>query len=181
MISEDILKKAISGDKKSFETIYNEYFNLIWLYIFSRIKDREQASDIVSDSFISLYENIKFIKFPKAVKSYLFKIVKNKLIKYYSREKTVSLTDFDLDRLNINNITNSISKDSSKSFLKIEAILAKLPKVYEEVLRLRFLSGLKIKEAAEVLNKSENNIKVIQNRAIKKARCIVFILYKIKC
>jgi len=181
MISEDILKKAILGDNKSFEIIYNEYFKLIWLYVLSRIKDREQASDIVSDSFISLYENIKFVKYPKAVKSYLFRIVKNKLIKYYSREKTIPLSDFDLDRINLGNTSRKSSNKSNKLILKMENILRRLPKIYEEVLRLRFLSGLKIKEAAEILNKSENNIKVIQNRAIKKAKVIVYKLYKIRC
>jgi len=181
MISEDILKKAISGDKKSFETIYNEYLNLLWLYVFSRIKDREQSSDIVSDSFISLYENIKFIKYPKAVKSYLFKITKNKLIKYYSRTKTVPLTDFLLDRIAVEDSTDDNKGKTNKFEIKLEEVLKNLPEIYEEVLRLRFIAGLKIKEVAKILNKSENNIKVIQNRAIKKSRDLVYKLYKIKC
>jgi len=165
------LKKAIKGDKKAFEKIYNEYFDLLWRYIFSRVREREVASDIVSDSFIVLYENIKNIKHPKALKSYLFKIAKNKLIKYYKREKTIPLSEFTLDRLKIRK--NKKNKNDNHLSIKLEKVLGKLPDHYAEVLRLRFLSGLKIKEVAEIMGKTPGNIKVLQHRAIKKSKNIL--------
>ena len=178
-MDENTLKRAIRGNKSAFSKVYNEYFNDLWRYVFSRLKNKEIASDIVSESFIALYENLKNIKYPKAIKSYLYKIAKNKMIKFYSEEKTLLLSEFELDRLEINLEENS--KTSKKWSVRLEEVLSKLPKNYEDILRLRFLSGLKIKEVAEILNKTENNVKVLQNRAIKRAKEIIFNLYNIKC
>jgi RNA polymerase sigma-70 factor (ECF subfamily) len=170
-MNKQILKKALKGDKKSFEKLYREYFDGLWRYVYSRIKLKDITSDIVSESFIALYENVKSIKHYKAVKSYLYKIAKNKLIKYYSREKTVNLSEFDLDRFEIQQ--KETSKTQNKLIIKLEEILKKLPENYEEVLRLRFLANLKIKEVAKILDKTENNVKVMQNRAIKKAKTLI--------
>jgi RNA polymerase sigma-70 factor (ECF subfamily) len=178
-MNEKILKKALTGDKKAFGQLYNEYFDPLWRYVYSRIKNKEITSDIVSESFIALYENIKSIKYSKATKSYLYKIAKNKLIKFYSEEKTILLSEFSEDRIEIKK--NTKRKISEKLIIKLEEILKKIPGNYEEVLRLRFLAGLKIREVAEILNKSEGNIKVLQNRAIKKAQALVNNNYKLKC
>ena len=172
-MNEGTLKKALTGDKKAFSQVYNQYFDSIWAYVYSRLRDKDVTSDILSESFIALYENVKNIKHHKAIKSYLYRIVKNKMIVYYKRERTVSLDEFNLDRIEFNSQaedSKSEKQKKNKLYIQLEKILLKLPKNYEEVLRLRFLAGLKIREVAEILNKTENNIKVMQNRAIKKAQ-----------
>lgn len=184
-MDEKTLKKALKGDRNGFEQVYREYFDGLWRYVFSRIRNREIASDIVSDSFIALFENIKNIKYPKALKSYLYKIAKNRMIKFYSEEKPRSITDFELDRLTFDK--SEVEKESNHehqntgSKIKLEEVLKNLPENYSEVLRLRFLSGLKVKEVAEILEESEGNVKVLQNRAIKRSKEIIFSLYNLKC
>lgn len=167
MLSEKTLKKAISGNKKAFRKIYDELFEGVWAYVQSRIQNREVTNDIVSDSFLSLYENIENIKYPKAVKNYLYKIARSKLTSYYSKEKPLSYND----EIKVNILNTENKKEKKK--IHVEKILSKLPENYREVLRLRFLSNLKIKEVAEIMDKTENNIKVMQHRAIKKANKLV--------
>ncbi|MDD3647274.1 MAG: RNA polymerase sigma factor [Candidatus Dojkabacteria bacterium] len=208
-MNEEVLKKALSGDKKAFSQVYSCYFDDLWRWVYSRIKNKDITSDIISDSFIALYENIRNIRHPKALKSYLYKITKNRMIKFYAEEKPVSLSVFDLDRLevsdseiveqNSNEVEGQISREADKqrnreldnqvnndeyegtNFVRLEEVLKSLPEIYEEVLRLRFIAGMKIKEVAEILGKTENNVKVIQNRAIRKSKQLVFKLYNIKC
>lgn len=191
-MDEKTLAKALSGDKKAFSLVYQHYFDDLWRWVYSRIKNKDITSDIISDSFIALYENITNIKHPKALKSYLYKITKNKMIAFYRSEKPINLSAFDLDRLQVsgnqvagnsdNNNSKVVLEETSKNFeVKLEDILKKLPEAYEEVLRMRFIAGMKIREVAEILGKNEGNIKVIQNRAIKKSKELVFKLYNIKC
>lgn len=165
------LKLVIEGNKEAFAKFYDENFDLLWRYVLSRIRNRDIASDIVSESFVALYENVCSIRKPKALRAYLYRIAKNKMIEFYAREKTVNLSEFDLDRMEIEK--RGKREVSRKLKIKLEEVLEKLPDHYADVLRLRFVSGLKIKEVAEILGKTEGNIKVIQNRAIKKARKIV--------
>lgn len=168
-MDEKLIKKAIRGDKNAFAKIYREFVDDIWRYVFSRLKDKDLASDIVSESFISLFENIQNLKHPKALKSYLYKIAKSKMIAFYKREKVV--TGFDFDRVVVEETSHN-PKKNDKIELEVEKILHNLPEKYQDVLRLRFLSGLTIKEVANILDTTEGNIKVIQNRALKKARSL---------
>lgn len=175
-MKEKILAKAISGDKKAFAKIYNELFDGLWRYIMSRIGDKDITSDITSESFIALYENIKNIDESRAVKSYLYQIAKSKMTKHYKKEKSQPLSAYDLDWVEIKD-DFSDSKDKretrEQNRVHVEKILAELPDNYCEVLRLRFLSELKISEVAEILDKTESNIKVIQHRALKKAKELI--------
>ncbi|MBU0975381.1 MAG: RNA polymerase sigma factor [Patescibacteria group bacterium] len=164
-MNEAVLKKALSGDKKAFSQVYSYYFDDLWRWVYSRIKNKDITSDIISDSFIALYENIRNIKHPKALKSYLYKITKNRMIKFYAEEKPVNLSALDLDRIQIGNqlannqeIEDEKTDDNRRLEVKLEEVLSKLPKMYEEVLRLRFIAGMKIREVAEVLDKTEGNV-----------------------
>ena len=165
------LESAMAGDKKAFSKVYKEYFDGLWRYIYSRTKNKEVASDIVSESFIALYENIKNIRYARAIKSYLYRIAKNKMTKFFFEERSLSLSEFDLDRVEIKD--REYTKRAEGLVVRLEEVLSRLPKRYEDVLRLRFLAGLKIREVAEVLGVSEGNVKVLQNRAIKKAQILV--------
>lgn len=163
-----VLKNVLKGDKDAFAKLYDEFFTPLWRYVYARTSSRSVTSDIVSDSFTSLYENRKSIKYAKAVKNYLYKIARNKIFQYYKREKTIQLSEFETDRLEK---PERSKKENSKEVLKnVEKVLKNLPENYSEVLRLRFISGLKIREVAELLDKTESNIKVIQHRAVKKAQ-----------
>jgi len=173
MLDEKILENAIKGDKKAFKYIYEKLFDSLWYFIYSRIKDKEVANDIISDSFVSLFENIKSVKYPKAVKNYLYKIAINKLNSHYKKPKDVP---FDEAYIQIEVKTKSSS--NSKQF-NLEEILRKLPEKYQNVLRLRFLSNLSIKEVSEITGSSIDNVKVMQFRAIKQAKSIAKQIYNI--
>jgi RNA polymerase sigma-70 factor (ECF subfamily) len=58
-------------------------------------------------------------------------------------------------------------KDDAESYL--ERVLSALPERYRRVLELRFLSGMTIRETAEVMGLTPENVKVIQHRALARA------------
>ena len=52
---------------------------------------------------------------------------------------------------------------------RVRALLAELPDRYEQILRLRFLESCSLKEAAQTMNISVGNAKVLQHRALQRA------------
>jgi RNA polymerase sigma-70 factor (ECF subfamily) len=48
-------------------------------------------------------------------------------------------------------------------------VLAGLPEQYRRILRLRFLEGYSVREAAAALGVSVGNAKVLQHRALRRA------------
>ena len=51
----------------------------------------------------------------------------------------------------------------------LDSILQELPENYRSVLELRFLKGYSILETADAMGVTEENAKVLQHRALKKA------------
>ena len=48
-----------------------------------------------------------------------------------------------------------------------------LPEAQRQVVALRFIAGLSVAETAQALKKTENNVKVLQHKAIAKLRLMV--------
>jgi RNA polymerase sigma-70 factor (ECF subfamily) len=167
--------------EKSLRDIYTLHFKSLWAFVYSRLRQKEVAEDIVADSFVALSVNFENIKDKNAIKSYLFRICINKMNQHYAREKTVNVSPAYLDHVaGVNSHRQSEDRKPQEerdnfdrelqSLKTVESILDQLPEKYEKVLRLRFLSGLKLKEVAEILDITVNNVKVIQHRALKKAK-----------
>lgn len=60
--------------------------------------------------------------------------------------------------------------DPERSYPELTSVLARLTDRYRQVLELRFLSGLTLKETAEALDMKTNAVKVLQHRALKRAQ-----------
>ncbi len=90
---------------------------------------------------------------------------KHKNIKNISLEETVEKgyePSYDED------LIEKISKD--ENIKKINGAIRKLPENLREVLILRFVNDLSAKEAAQILNTTEVNIRVLQYRGLKKLK-----------
>jgi RNA polymerase sigma-70 factor (ECF subfamily) len=55
----------------------------------------------------------------------------------------------------------------------IRAAAEKLPEAQRQVIALRFGAGLSVAETAQSLGKTENNVKVLQHKAIAKLQIMV--------
>ena len=62
------------------------YADMLFSYTSNRLKDTEQAKDIVQETFLSAYKSIKTYDARASEKTWLFAICKNKIIDYYRKE-----------------------------------------------------------------------------------------------
>ena len=60
--------------------------------------------------------------------------------------------------------------DRNEKIQKIKSELDNLPEDYREVVILRFFEDMGVEEVAIIMEKSEENVRVIQHRAIRKLR-----------
>ena len=162
--------------QSDFEVVYTEYFTPLFRYTISQIKNREIAEDITQTVFL------KFLKQRSGLNSnnlpslsYFFTIARNTIIDYWRKKKEISM---DISEVVFSSLINN--QESSQDKLEKESKINNLEKAldnltYEqkEALTLRFISDLSNKEISQVLGKSEEAIRQIQYRAIKKLRKII--------
>lgn len=155
--------------------LYDRYHELVFRYVWSRVSDRQLAEDITGDVFTRMVINLPKYR-PTGVPflAWLYRIARNLVIDNY--RKTDSRDQLSLEQIkNISTEENGPAQMVENQII-IEQILAALQELKpfkQDVLTLRFIVGLPVKEVASILGKTISSIKVTQHRALKELRIIL--------
>lgn len=159
-----------------FEEVYLKYSDKIYRYIYLSTLDPYLSEDITSETFLRVWKSWKRIKHD-FIQAFLYKTAKNILIDYYRKHKNgkkVSLEEIvekGIEPSYDEDLIGKLNKD--ENIKKINDALKLLPENLREVVILRFINDLSAKEAAEILNTTEVNIRVLQYRGLKKIKEII--------
>ena len=158
---------------QDFEKIYMKYSDKIYKYLYLNTHDPYLSEDITGEVFLRIWKKWKTIK-QDFIQALLYKTAKNILIDYYRKHKNgkkVSLEEtvaMGLEPSYDEDLIERIHKDANLE--KINNALKLLPENLKEVLILRFIDDLSAKEAAQILEMTEVNIRVLQFRGLKKLK-----------
>jgi RNA polymerase sigma-70 factor (ECF subfamily) len=169
------------------------YADQLFRYAIVRVSDREVAKDLVQETFLSALQNLDSFRGDSSEKTWLFSIIKNKIIDYYRKrvnDKTVSLSQAE-DSFNLNSYFDEDGewKESakptswsesrhddyrSKEFHEtLQRCLARLTAQYRAIFTLKYLDELEFEEICKELTISTSNYWVIMHRAkLMLRRCI---------
>ena len=169
---ELILKKAQAGSNEAFTELYNSYFERVYNFTFYRVSHKETAEDLTEEVFVKVFEKLKGLTELKAFEGWLFQIARNKIIDYYrSKKQTVSLEDIENTLEYETNIVDTVNlKTEQVLFIKL---LKQLPDEQQKFIKLKFIEDLDNKIIAQLMNKTEGAIRVIQHRAISRLRELI--------
>ena len=152
-------------DTKKFSVLYEKYFPFIREYFMQRLsRDSETAEDLAQETFSRAFKHLPDFRITNAsYYTYLLRIAHNLLVNYYRKHSylTLSPEEADLERAP----DTFQTADSS-----ITHLLRGLSETEETIMRLKYHDGLKIKEIAEKIGKSENAVKLILSRTRKKLK-----------
>jgi RNA polymerase sigma-70 factor, ECF subfamily len=165
---KDTLKEKIAllrlrqGDTEAFGFIYDTYVEKIYRYIYFRVSDVGLAHDISQEVFIQTWEYIVAQNTIDKLQSFLYRVAYHKIVDHYrSKEHQAVL----LDEISQNLVVpEKVSTEVDIGFLKRN--IAKLKQEYQDVILLRHVEGLSIKEISDILEKEVNNVRVTLHRAM---------------
>ena len=158
--------------KQQFVDAYDEYSDAIFRFCYSKTSHRDQALDLMQETFTKAWKYILAGNEIENIRALLYTTARNLIIDYYRKKKEVSL-DMLLDEgFAVVSEAHIGIEDASDAKIAI-ALIHKLDDAHRDVLLLRFVEGLGPKEIAVILNENENAISVRINRAIKKVKELV--------
>jgi RNA polymerase sigma-70 factor (ECF subfamily) len=156
---------------ESWEGIYRD--NVGWVYqrLFSKVGSRPDAEDLTTEVFLAALRPLRVSATVGEVRAYLAATARTVLASHWRRTLGRELTTLDLDEGWIEPVAQEVTTGTAAPDRVAEAdrILAALPANYGMILRLRFLDGLTLKEAAARMAVTVSNAKVLQHRALKAA------------
>jgi RNA polymerase sigma-70 factor (ECF subfamily) len=162
---EDVINQVKNGDTEAFGTLYDQYSEVIFRYVYSHLENRLDAEDLTEEIFLRAWRALpKYDERGLPFSAFLFRIARNSLIDYYRQRKAVqSIDDIEIqsheagpeETVEIHIENNDLKKT-----------IAELREDYRNVLIFRFLSGLSPEETAHMMQRSVGAVRVLQHRAL---------------
>ena len=166
-----LIEKAQSGDKEAFGVIYSELYAPVFRYAYIRTRNNEHSEDIAAEVFLKFYSALDSYSSQKeSPLPYLFTITRNLLINDGKKKKTELFEDGAEEQ-----IRDTTRGQMDKSILDedVKHIMSKMSELapdQREVIELKFLSELSSREIAELLSKSEANVRQLESRGLRRLR-----------
>ncbi len=167
---DEIIRRAKEGDSKAFDMLYSTYFTPLYRYVFIRLKTREDAEDVVQDTFLKAYQALPRYEHTRdSMLPYLFTIARNLLINHTKKKRPDTMAGEDIERHAGDEKTSAMAEGRE---LREELLTAMevLSDTEREVIELKFFGEQTYAEIAEVLDKREDAIRQHVARAMKKMR-----------
>jgi RNA polymerase sigma-70 factor (ECF subfamily) len=171
---EKLVQSAVGGDSSAFGVLYDYYHAMIYRFVLVKVGRREEAEDITHQVFLSAWQKVKTYRqrgYPFS--SWLYQIARNQVIDHYRAKKN----DISLEKADPESF--AVAVDQSADITKkmqletVRAAVAKLKPDYQDVIILRFVEDMSLKETSSALKKSEGAVKLAQHRAIHELKEIL--------
>ena len=161
-------------DEQKMEEIYQQYFPMIYNYVFCRLMHRADTEDVVSHIFMKVFSNLRrFDPEKSAMKTWIFRIAKNVMIDHYrKRRASLSLdgcTDAAADEMQVHFDAQYEYFCQPRRQMILEA-LQQLPERDRMLIYYRYYLHMRNRELARMLGMKENTVSAALHRARVKLR-----------
>ncbi len=151
------------------ESVYRDNIGRLYRLMYAWVGNRPDAEDLTSEVFRTALGPLRLASSKGEVRSYLLVTAQTVLASHWRRTLGVSVTSIDPES-DLDALTESSGPEEvGDAPQRAGKILAALPERYRRILELRFLEACSIKEAADVMEISVSNAKVLQHRALRMA------------
>ena len=164
-----LITQAKDGNADAFGMLYEIHAGEIYQFLYAHLTNVNDAEDITLDVFIHTWQALPtYDDRGLPFRAFLFKVARNKLIDHFRQVKHTHPLNEEMMDVNRPNPEEETLQSAERK--KMRNILGQLHKDYEQVLILRFFSGLNAQEIARIMARSEAAIRVLQFRALQSMK-----------
>ena len=167
-------------DDAAFKEIYLRYDKLLLIYAYKKLRNREEAKDLVQDVFTWLWNSRKDFSLNTTLSGYLYKSVLNRIFDVVKHKGIIrKYVDSGKHYVEISNEdTDYLIREKDITLLIEKEILAMPPKM-REIYTLKKKYFLSTKEIATELSLSEHTVSTQMKRALKhlKVKLGIIVLF----
>jgi RNA polymerase sigma-70 factor (ECF subfamily) len=172
--NEDVVKHLISGcrrnDREAQKLLYKHFYAYGMSICLRYSSDRDEASSILNDGFMSVYQNIKKFSQDRPFKPWFRRIIINTSINHFKRSlRRAKITSLD----DAGEVIIQETSTSSMGYAEVIDMIQKLPIGYRTIFNLYVIEGYKHEEIAEMLGISVGTSKSNLFKAKDKLRKIL--------
>jgi RNA polymerase sigma factor (sigma-70 family) len=180
-VSEQVLKKAIRGDREAHSVLYQTYSNAVYTLAFGICGSQQCAEDVLHNTYIKLLKNLPSFEGRAPLGMWLRQIAVNESLMYLRKHKkhkaVISSDQYDHIEDYQDRDYDDAYPASSVDFTHrldnqsdMHGLLNKLPEDMRLVLWLKEVEGYTHNEIATLVNKTPSYSKSVVSRALQFLR-----------
>jgi len=168
-----LVERVREGDREAFMAIVRLYQQKVFVMAYSILRDREDALDVVQETFLRLYKKIGQYEPGRPFQAWLIQIAKNLSIDHYrqNRRKRQDLeTSRPLDEIPVaveDTTSDSEASDLRRAFARCVDKLAERQRM---VFVMRHYNELAFNEISEAMDISVGTAKSLHFKAVRNLR-----------
>ena len=162
--NKELIEACVKGDRLAQRNLYDIFSKKMYVVCLRYTKSQQEAEDVLQDSFIKVFKNLKGYRGESRLDYWIKRIVVNTALN--SQRKKLYMYPM----VDINDVKNDFDHSKSLSSFQLEELLnmiKELPAGCQTVFNLFAIEGYSHKEIAEMLKVSEGTSKSQFSRARK--------------
>lgn len=159
---EELIEKAKNKDKEAFTELILSIQKELYCVARIKLQNEEDICDIMQETMLSAFKDIKKLKENKYFKTWIIKILINKCNKMYRNKKCISLEE--------NESYNYIIQEDKNDKMDFDILIRNLNNQEKTIMTLYYYLGYTTKEISKILNIREGTIRSKISRAKTKIK-----------
>ena len=158
----------VDDKKVQFSTIYDQYIDKIYRFVYLKVSSQEIAEDITSKVFLKgweYYSKQSDIVNPGA---FLYRIASNAVIDHYREKGKMKVVSTEMAPQIVDGRT-SIHESAilSSDVLIVRSAIQNIKEEYKDIIIWHYLDGMDVKEIADIIEKPAGTVRVMLHRGLK--------------
>lgn len=180
MLSEkDILKACKKNPSEGQRLLYVKYAPLLKSITLRYVKDRDEAADVLQDSFVKIFKKLDSFQSEGSLEGWLKRVVVNTALDHLHRKKTKAEVAFTQEETQYEPPVASEQEEESIVSMMIDRGFSKemlinmlhaLPQHYATVFNMFFIDEISHRDIAQLLNTTESNSRKLAFRAKEQVK-----------
>jgi RNA polymerase sigma-70 factor (family 1) len=159
------------GHKQAFELVFKHYYRAIVLFTKKIIDSQDEAEDIATEVFVSLYQRHKLFKDEHNIKAFLYLCARNRSLNYLkARHRRGQWTTEFAKRMEDDTLLEYEYCIKTEIVEAINQAIENLPEGCRKIFKMLYYEELKPADVAATLEISVNTVYVQKNRALNLLR-----------
>jgi RNA polymerase sigma-70 factor (ECF subfamily) len=178
-VDRQLLERARTYDAPALAQIYDRYAEPVYRYLYRLLGDASQAEDLTGEAFLRLLQVAPTARAPRDnLQAWLYRVAHNLAMDWFRQNPQGRQVSWEGGS---SGAANAASEGPSPAYVveqrqaraQLRQAIRQLTRAQQQVIVLRFGEGRKIAEVAELLNKTEGAVKVLQYRALRRLRKLI--------
>lgn len=168
----DLVKRAQGGNVNAFGELYDRHHRRIFRYVWGRVRDEGLAEDLTGEVFARMVASLPGYRLTGVpFRVWLYRIAHNLVVDHYRKEGRYTFVPlYHAEGLSMEKSDPVSIVERQLTVEQVRGALEKIDPSQQEVVVLRFLAGLSLKEVSLILNKTVAAVKSLQHRGLTALR-----------